>query len=113
MIVWVGGPTFSIRSLVLGGLNPPLLIGLVQMRTVHAYPNARGYPTSPRAKLVQIFRSFLVSVPGLAAPLLIVGGKDYGWFAATEGAFIAVLYPGFLSLLDYREMDWQGLVGAL
>ena len=60
-----------------------------------------------------MLRSFLVSVPALTTPLIIVGGKIFGWFTATESACIAVLYAGVLSLLVYREMDWQGLVGAL
>ena len=110
MIVWGGVLTVSIGALFLAGVVPGLLIGLVQMGTVHAYAKARGYPTYPRATLAQVFRSFLVSVPALTTPLIIIGGKIFGWFTATESACIAVLYAGFLSLLVYREMDWRGLV---
>jgi tripartite ATP-independent transporter DctM subunit len=46
-------------------------------------------------------------------PLIIIGGKLFGWFTATESACIAVLYAGFLSLLIYREMDLRGLKDAL
>jgi tripartite ATP-independent transporter DctM subunit len=113
MIVWGGVLTVSIGALFLAGVVPGLLIGLVQMATVHAYAKARGYPTYPRATLAQVARSFLVSVPALTTPLIIIGGKIFGWFTATESACIAVLYAGFLSLLVYREMDWRGLVGAL
>jgi tripartite ATP-independent transporter DctM subunit len=73
----------------------------------------RGYPTYPRAGLGQVGRAFLVSVPALLTPLIIIGGKIFGWFTATESACIAVLYAGILSLLVYREMDWKGLVNAL
>jgi tripartite ATP-independent transporter DctM subunit len=113
MIVWGGVLTVSIGALFLAGIVPGLLIGLVQMGTVHAYAKARGYPTYPRATLAQVARSFLVSVPALTTPLIIIGGKIFGWFTATESACIAVLYAGFLSLLVYREMDWRGLAGAL
>ncbi|MCO6419820.1 TRAP transporter large permease [Siccirubricoccus sp. KC 17139] len=113
MIVWGGVLTVSIGALFLAGIVPGLLIGLVQMATVHAYAKARGYPTYPRATLGEAVRSFLVSIPALTTPLIIIGGKIFGWFTATESACIAVLYAGFLSLVIYREMDMKGLVAAL
>jgi tripartite ATP-independent transporter DctM subunit len=113
MIVWGGVLTVSIGALFLAGVIPGLLIGLVQMGTVHAYAKARGYPTYPRATLAQVLTGFVVSIPALTTPLIIVGGKIFGWFTATESACIAVLYAGVLSLFVYREMDWKGLLNAL
>jgi tripartite ATP-independent transporter DctM subunit len=113
MIVWGGVLTVSIGALFLAGVVPGALIALVQMGTVHAYAKARGYPTYPRATLAEVARSFLVSIPALTTPLIIIGGKIFGWFTATESACIAVLYAGFLSLVVYREMDLKGLVAAL
>jgi tripartite ATP-independent transporter DctM subunit len=113
MIVWGGVLTVSIGALFLAGVIPGALIATVQMATVHAYAKARGYPTYPRATLAQIGRAFFVAIPALLTPLIIIGGKIFGWFTATESACIAVLYAGFLSLLVYREMDWKGLVNAL
>jgi tripartite ATP-independent transporter DctM subunit len=46
-------------------------------------------------------------------PGIIIGGKIFGWFTATESAAIAVLYAGFLSIVVYREMDMKGLYRAL
>lgn len=113
MIVWGGVLTVSIGALFLAGIIPGLLIGLVQMATVHAYAKARGYQTYPRAGLCQVARAFLVAAPALTTPLIIIGGKVFGWFTATESACIAVLYAGALSLLVYREMDLKGLLAAL
>src|SRR5215467_11041627 len=58
MIVWGGILTVSIGALFLAGIIPGLLIGLVQMATVHVYAKARGYPTYQRAT----FREFLCSL---------------------------------------------------
>ena len=113
MIVWGGVLTVSIGALFLAGVIPGLLIGLVQMATVHAYAKARGYPTYPRATPGEVVRSFVTSIPALTTPLIIIGGKIFGWFTATESACIAVLYAGFLSLVVYREMNWRGLLEAL
>ncbi len=113
MIVWGGVLTVSIGALFLAGIIPGLLIGLVQMATVHAYAVRRGYPTYPRSTLAEFFKSFFVSVPALMTPVIIIGGKVFGWFTATESACIAVLYAAVLSMFVYREMDFKGLRLAL
>jgi tripartite ATP-independent transporter DctM subunit len=113
MIVWGGLLTVSIGGLFLAGIVPGVLIALVQMGTVHVYAKLRNYPTYPRATLVETFKAIGVAVPALMTPVIIIGGKIFGWFTATESACIAVLYAGVLSILVYREMDLKGLYGAL
>ena len=113
MIVWGGVLTVSIGALFLAGVIPGLLIGLVQMATVHAYAKKRGYPTYPRASLKELGFATWISFPALMTPFIIIGGKIFGWFTATESACIAVLYAGLLSLVVYREMDLKALYGAL
>src|SRR5215211_6304860 len=76
MIVWGGVLTVSIGALFLAGIIPGVL-----------------------------FASVLVSLPALMTPLIIIGGKIFGWFTATESACIAVLYAAVLSLLVYRDLD--------
>ena len=46
-------------------------------------------------------------------PVIIIGGKIFGWFTATESACIAVLYAAVLSIFVYREMNLRGLHEAL
>jgi tripartite ATP-independent transporter DctM subunit len=113
MIVWGGVLTVSIGALFLAGIIPGLLIGLAQMGTVHVYAKVRNYPTYPRSTMGEVFASFLVSVPALTTPFIIIGGKIFGWFTATESACIAVLYAGVLSIFVYREMNFKGLYSAL
>jgi tripartite ATP-independent transporter DctM subunit len=113
MIVWGGLLTVSIGGLFMAGIIPGLLIALAQMATVHVYAKLRNYPTYPRATLVETFKAIGVAVPALMTPVIIIGGKVFGWFTATESACIAVLYAGALTMLVYREMDLKGLRGAL
>jgi tripartite ATP-independent transporter DctM subunit len=113
MIVWGGILTVSIGALFLAGILPGLLIGLAQMATVHAYAKARGYPTYTRSTWHEFFCATWRAIPALITPGIIIGGKIFGWFTATEAACIAVLYAAVLSLLVYREMDMKGLYGAL
>jgi tripartite ATP-independent transporter DctM subunit len=113
MIVWGGLLTVSIGGLFLAGIIPGLLIALAQMATVHTYAKLRGYPTYPRATMVETFKAIGVAVPALMTPVIIIGGKIFGWFTATESACIAVLYAAALTMLVYREMDLKGLHHAL
>ena len=113
MIVWGGLLTVSIGGLFLAGIIPGLLIGLAQMATVHVYAKLRNYPTYPRATLLEAVKATGVAIPALMTPVIIIGGKIFGWFTATESACIAVLYAIVLTMLVYREMDLKGLHGAL
>ncbi|QJW85579.1 TRAP transporter large permease [Ramlibacter terrae] len=112
MIVWGGVLSVSIGALFLAGIIPGLLLVAVQMATVHAYAKARKYPTYPRATFMEFLRSAAVSIPALMTPVIIIGGKIFGWFTATESAAIAVLYAGALSIFVYREIDFKGVLGA-
>jgi tripartite ATP-independent transporter DctM subunit len=112
MIVWGGVLTVSIGALFLAGIIPGLLLGLVQMATVHVYAKLRNYPTYPRANLRELLASAAVAIPALMTPVIIIGGKIFGWFTATESACIAVLYAAALSIFVYREMSMKGLYSA-
>jgi tripartite ATP-independent transporter DctM subunit len=113
MIVWGGLLTVSIGGLFLAGIVPGVMIALAQMATVHAYAKARNYPTYPRATLFETIKAIGVAIPALMTPIIIIGGKIFGWFTATESACIAVLYAAALTMLVYREMNWSGLHHAL
>lgn len=113
MIVWGGILTTSIGALFLAGIIPGLLIAVAQMATVHVYAVKRGYPTYPKSTWRELVCAGAKSFLAMMTPGIIIGGKIFGWFTATESAAIAVLYALFLSLLVYREMDLKGLYAAL
>jgi TRAP-type C4-dicarboxylate transport system permease large subunit len=112
MIVWGGILTVSIGALFLAGIIPGLLIGFAQMATVHAYAKLRDYPTYPRETGARSLRA-LDRVPALMTPGIIIGGKIFGWFTATEVRLHRGALCGVLSLFVYREMDLKGLYAAL
>ena len=100
MIVWGGVLTVSI-----GALYP---------RRHHPGPADRPRADGHRARLRQDARlpdlsardaagsscaRRWSSIPALMTPFIIIGGKLFGWFTATESACIAVLYAGVLSLV--------------
>ncbi len=113
MIVWGGTLSVSIGALFLAGIIPGLLLGAVQMATVHVYAKLRNYPKYPRSTLREVFAALLVAIPALMTPVIIIGGKIFGWFTATESAAIAVIYAAVLSIFVYRELKGTGLYEAL
>ena len=113
MIVWGGVLTTSIGALLLAGVIPGLLIGVVQMLTVHAYAKRRGYPTYTGSGLREMLIALIAAAPALVTPVIIIGGKIFGWFTATESACIAVLYAMVLSVFVYHEMSFTGVHKAL
>jgi tripartite ATP-independent transporter DctM subunit len=60
-----------------------------------------------------VLTGIAIAVPALMTPVIIIGGKVFGWFTATESAAIAVLYAAGLSIFAYREMSAKALHGAL
>ena len=113
MIVWGGTLSVSIGALFLAGILPGLLLGAVQMATVHVYAKLRNYPKYPRSNLKEVVVALAIAMPALMTPVIIIGGKIFGWFTATESAAIAVLYAGALSIFVYREMSGRQLNSAL
>jgi tripartite ATP-independent transporter DctM subunit len=112
MIVWGGILTVSIGALFLAGIVPGLLIAIVQMATVHVYAKIRGYPTYERASWSELTAAFVLAVPALITPGIIIGGKVLGWFTPTESACVAVIYAAVLSVIVYREVSASGLYEA-
>jgi tripartite ATP-independent transporter DctM subunit len=113
MVVWGGLLTVSIGALFLAGVIPGLMVGLAQMATVHAYAKLRGYPTYPRSTWADLGKALWISIPALTTPGIIIGGKVFGWFTATESACIAVLYAALISFLVYRDLSLKRFYGAL
>ncbi len=113
MVVWGGTLSVSIGALFLAGIIPGLLLGAVQMATVHVYAKLRNYPKYPRSNLKEVVVALAIAIPALMTPVIIIGGKVFGWFTATESAAIAVLYAGALSIFVYREMSGRQLNSAL
>ena len=113
MIVWGGVLTTSIGALFMAGVVPGLLIGVVQMLTVHAYAKRRGYPTHAGSGIREMLVALIAAIPALMTPVIIIGGKIFGWFTATESACIAVLYAMVLSVFVYRELNFAGVHKAL
>ncbi len=76
-------------------------------------PSRRGYPTESRLSFGEVVRSFLVCLPALFAPVIILGSIFTGIVTPTEAAVIAVVYAIVVGRWVYGDLEWRMIPGML
>ena len=99
----------SIGTLFIAGVVPGLLMALAMGGTVFYLARKHDWPSSGAYDLSALFESFLKALPGLIAPLIIIGGILFGVFTATEAALVAVVYAILLGFFYYRSITLRDL----
>jgi len=105
MVVYSSVANASIGALFLGGVVPGILIGLGQMLVVYIYAKKYNFPCHPKATIKEVIRQFVINLPALIAPVIIVGGVLAGICTATEAACVACLYAAILGLFVFRTIQ--------
>lgn len=115
-------PGVDLRALFAGGLVPGVLCGLALMVPVLGLSRRHGFGAAEaeggsegdgagsRPKLLP---SLVDALPGLLAPVLILGGLRSGLFTPTETAAVAVVYGLAVGTLVYRTLGWRDLYRVL
>ena len=99
----------SIAALFVAGYLPGLLVGLFLMAVAGAIARRRAYPVDEHVALAEFGRRLLAAVPSLFMIVVVIGGIIAGYFTATEGGAIAVLYSFVLAVLVYREVTLRDM----
>lgn len=94
----------SVGALLLGGLIPGIMMGLVLMLTVYIITRKRDYPVHPRASIKEIWVAFKGAIWAILAPIILIGGIFSGVFTATEAGAIAALYAIIVCAFVYRSI---------
>lgn len=98
----------SILSMLLAGVLPALLITVMLLVFTFLVGISGDFPpTSSRQSLRQILRSFLIAVPALATPFLLISGMLLGLFSPTEVAAVTVVYMMLINIVIYGDFDWR------
>jgi tripartite ATP-independent transporter DctM subunit len=100
----------SIGRLLIGGLIPGIIMAIVLMILISLIAKRRGFPKDKFAGFREIWQTGYKAIPGLIAPLILVGGMLSGFFTPTEAATVMVVYAimlGFImKTLSLKEL-WR------
>lgn len=114
IIIYASVANVSAVKLLIAGIIPALLLTAMLMIQVGILAKVKGLPrddvrVEPRA----VARKFVISLPALLAPALLIGGLISGLFGPTEVAGVTVAYAIFIGIFIYRSLTFRGILGAL
>lgn len=113
LIIFATAAQISAVRALLAGVIPALVLTLALMVQVAIMARAYDFPRDTvRPTLPELTRKFLVSLPALLAPVLMIGGLVSGLFGPTEVAGIVVLYAMLIGRLIYRHLSGRDLIAA-
>ena len=110
MIIFAFVANVSVADLFIAGILPGLLFGICLAGWSVYIGRSRGWDLGGEpATLGEIGRSFVVALPALLLPVLILGGIFGGICTPTEAAAVAVVYALLVGLFLYGDLDVRAL----
>ena len=98
----------SIAALFMAGHIPGILWGLGCMVIAGIMAKKRGYVTTEKYKFKFVMKTLWEGIPSLLMIVIVIGGILGGYFTATEGSAIAVMYSLILGFL-YKNVRLKDL----
>ncbi|HRP78656.1 MAG TPA: TRAP transporter large permease [Aquamicrobium sp.] len=109
-------PGMDLRALFAAGLVPGLMVGAAIAVPAVLLSRRHGFGAGESEERPPLWPAFREALPGLMAPVIILGGLRSGLFTPTETAVVAVFYGLFVGVVMYRTMGlreiYQTLVDA-
>lgn len=102
----VSGGT-SVAALFMAGYLPGILWGLSCMILLYFMCLKRGYKGKQSLSFNEKIKVTIDAIPSLSLIVIIIGGIIGGYFTATEGSVVAVVYSLILSMLFYRTINFK------
>jgi len=100
----------SIGQLFAAGIFPGVLIGFSLIGVATYISAKKGYASTTRFSINEVWRTFKKSLLAMGAPVIILGGILGGIFTATESAAVAVVYALVVGMFVYRKIKIKDLV---
>ena len=99
MVIYGTMTDVSIPALFIGGIVPGVLLGVAMMTHVALVAGREGFPRQPRARLIEVFRSFLQNILALGTPVVVLAGLVFGVVTPTEAGAVAVVYSLLVAIV--------------
>jgi tripartite ATP-independent transporter DctM subunit len=109
LVIYAVMASVSAGKMLLAGFAPGFLVAIALMVYVYFVSKKRGYPTSERATLNQVWQATKSAFLALMTPIIIIWGIVGGVFTPTEAAAATVVYGLVVSLFVYKDMHWRDL----
>lgn len=113
MVLYAVNAQVSVGDMLIAGLIPGLLLGLMMVVFVIFQAKAKGFGTREPFSWGNVGRSFVESFWALLTPVIILGGIYSGIFTPTEAAAIGCFYSVVVGVFIYREMSIKKLLEVL
>ena len=108
VLITIGSATgVSIAALFTGGMLPGVVVGATLAALVWWRYRGENLSGVRRATGREIGKSFLISIPALALPVVIRAAVVEGVATATEVSTIGIIYAVIAGLVVYRQFDWS------
>lgn len=107
----------SVVQLLLAGAVPALLLFVMFLAVTAILARTRGFPSARESFEVRtIGKTFLIALPAMGAPIVLIGGLMTGRFGVTPIAAVTVLYLVLINIIFYQNWDvmyfWESAVEA-
>lgn len=102
-------PGVDLRALFAAGLIPGILVGIAVMGPAWWLSRKNDFGVCEGEARPPFLRAFWQALPGLFAPVIILGGLRSGLFTPTEAAAVAAVY-GLVVGLAYGAFSLKGVL---
>ena len=106
-------PGVDLRALFAAGLFPGLLAGVAIAAPAILLSRRHNFGAAQDGDRPPLGKSFVNALPGLMAPVIILGGMRSGLFTPTEAAVVAVFYGLIVGLFLHRSMNLYDIYRVL
>lgn len=110
-VVYAMVANVSVGKLLMAGVIPGFLMGLVMMTFCYIISVKRGYPYHKwpgwRVYVRDLVYSFIKSFLPMLTPVILLGSLYGGIVTTTEASAVSVLYALFLGAIVYRTMGLE------
>ena len=103
----------SVIDLFAGGIIPGLVMALSMLAVSVVLAGLKGFPRHEPTPFRAALMAFLLSLPALIVPLIILGGILSGLTTVTEASAFAAVYTLLIGFLVYRRLTWAKVWEAL
>ncbi len=96
----------SVLALLIAGIGPAVALAIILIIITALLARIRDFPVdSTRPPLRKILGSFLIALPAISTPVVLIAGMMLGFFGPTEAAAVTVVYILLINLLVYRNIS--------